>query len=54
LDRRFPGIGDRFCQDGELHAGVAVVVGGSVSALGLLERTGPETEVHFLPAIGGG
>ena len=33
---------------------IAVVVDGDVSQLGLLERVGEESEVHFLPAIGGG
>ena len=33
---------------------IAVVVDGEVSHLGLLERVEENSEVHFLPAIGGG
>ena len=33
---------------------IAVVVDGEVSHLGLLERVEEDSEVHFLPAIGGG
>ena len=54
LDRQFPGTRDRLCQDDSLRAGISVVVGGSVSSLGLLQSTAPDSEVHFLPAIGGG
>jgi molybdopterin synthase sulfur carrier subunit len=54
LEGRFPGTRDRLCRGDELQPGVAVAVDGSVSALGLLQRVGPQTEVHFLPAVGGG
>jgi len=36
-----------------LHAR-RVVVDGDVSPRGLLQKLGPESELHFLPAIGGG
>src|SRR5689334_22420804 len=54
LERRYPGIKDRLSQDGTLRPGLAVAVGGSTSALGLLQRVKPDDEVHFLPMIGGG
>ena len=54
LDQRFPGIRDRLCQDGEIRPGLSVTVGDSVAALGMLQRTAPNVEIHFLPAIGGG
>ncbi|MFV1965333.1 MAG: MoaD/ThiS family protein [Pirellulaceae bacterium] len=54
LDAQFPGVKDRFCQGDQLTPGVAVSVGGSVSALGLLQPVDSDSEVHFLPAIGGG
>ena len=37
-----------------LKAQIAVVVDGDVSQLGLLERVEEGSEIHFLPAIGGG
>ena len=54
LDERFPGLRDRLCDGDELHAGLSVAVDGSVSSLGLLAKVRPDSEVHFLPAIGGG
>jgi molybdopterin synthase sulfur carrier subunit len=54
LEARFPGIRERL-QEGEgLRPGLSVVVDAQVSHLGLLESVSPESEVHFLPAIGGG
>ncbi|MCA9124101.1 MAG: MoaD/ThiS family protein [Planctomycetaceae bacterium] len=54
LEQRFPGIKQRLCQGDEIRPGLSVDVGGSVATLGLLQRTGADTEIHFLPAIGGG
>ena len=56
LERLFPGtralIYDEEEQD--LLPGVAVIVDGEASQLGLLERVREDSEIHFLPAIGGG
>jgi molybdopterin synthase sulfur carrier subunit len=54
LEQRFPGIKERLCQDEDLRPGLSVAVAGSVATLGLLQRTAPDGEIHFLPAIGGG
>ena len=54
LEQQFPGVRGRLCQDGALRPGLAVIVDGQVGRLGLLETAGPDSEVHFLPAIGGG
>jgi sulfur-carrier protein len=54
LDNRFPGLRDRICSGAALRSGVAVAVDGVVARLGMLEPVGPTSEVHFLPAIGGG
>lgn len=54
LDRQFPGLRDRLCDDGDLKPGLTVAVDGNVSPLGLLQRVQPDSEIHFLPAIGGG
>ncbi len=54
LDRQFPGIRDRLVTDNHLRSGLSVAVGTKVSPRGLMSKTQPEDEVHFLPAIGGG
>ncbi len=54
LDRRFPGIEARLCDGGALRPGLVVVVDTAIAALGLLQPVGRDSEVHFLPAIGGG
>ena len=56
LEKAFPGM-KAFLYDAEeddLIAGIADVVDGEVSQLGLLERVKENSEIHFLPAIGGG
>lgn len=56
LEKKYPGTKARIydAQEDELLPGVAVIVDGEASQLGLLERVGENSEVHFLPAIGGG
>ena len=56
LEREFPGIRDLLVDEEEddLVPGIAVIVDGETSLLGMLERVNEDSEVHFLPAIGGG
>lgn len=56
LEREYPGTRDILMdvEEDELSPGVAVIVDGETSLLGLLEKVGENSEVHFLPAIGGG
>ena len=56
LEAECPGIKARLYDVGSdaLARGVAVTVDGVTGELGLLEKVGPESEVHFLPAIAGG
>ncbi len=56
LESQFPGTKARLYDEEEddLLPGVAVIVDGDASQMGLLERVGENSEVHFLPAIGGG
>jgi molybdopterin converting factor small subunit len=54
LDRLYPGIKGRLCQGDSLRPGLAVVVDTAIGRLGLLQPVGPDSEVHFLPAIAGG
>ncbi|HIM48448.1 MAG: molybdopterin synthase sulfur carrier subunit [Chloroflexi bacterium] len=56
LELLYPGTKARLydAEEDELLPGVAAVVDGDASQLGLMERVNPDSEVHFLPAIGGG
>lgn len=54
LERQFPGVRGRLCPDGGLRPGLAVSIDGQMARFGLLESVGPDSEVHFLPAIAGG
>jgi molybdopterin synthase sulfur carrier subunit len=56
LERAFPGLKAELYDDEEdiLMPGIAVVVDGETSQLGLLESVREESEIHFLPALGGG
>ena len=56
LEATYPGIQARLCEgEGDtLRPGVAVAVDGQLTPLGLLAPLGPQSEVHFLPAISGG
>lgn len=54
LEAQFPGMRERLVDGETLSPRVAVAVDGHVTRLGLLERVGPSSEVHFLPAISGG
>ena len=54
LESRFPGIRDRLCEGDRLRSGLVIAIDGAVSRLGLIEKVQPTSEVHFLPATGGG
>jgi molybdopterin synthase sulfur carrier subunit len=60
LDARFPGVRERLCEGGaspadwSLKPGLVAAVDGHVSSLGLMQKLGGASEVHFLPAVGGG
>ena len=54
LDRYFPGVKDRLVEDNRVKPGISVAVDGEITPLGLLEKVQHNSEVHFLPAIGGG
>ena len=45
---------ERLCVDDGLRPGLSVAVNGVVSSLGLLQKVPDGSEVHFLPAVGGG
>ena len=54
LEEQFPGIRDRLLEDNQVRSNLAVSIDGEVARMGLLERVGESSEVHFVPAISGG
>ena len=54
LEEIYPGIKDRLLEDGDIAPNIAVAIDGDVAIMGLLQRVGEKSEVHFVPAIGGG
>jgi molybdopterin synthase sulfur carrier subunit len=54
LEQRFPGIRDRLCTADELSPSLQVSIDGVMTTRGLVAKVGPHSEVHFLPALGGG
>jgi len=54
LEREFPGIKARLCSGEELSPSLQVSVDGAMSTRGLAAKVQPDSEVHFIPAIGGG
>jgi molybdopterin synthase sulfur carrier subunit len=56
LEHAFPGMRAELydAEEDILMPGLAVIVDGETSQLGLLERVREDSEIHFLPALGGG
>jgi molybdopterin synthase sulfur carrier subunit len=54
LEARFPGLRDRLCADDQLAPALQVSVDHVMTNRGLRARVQPNSEVHFLPAFGGG
>ena len=54
LDRRFPGLKQRLCRGDSLAPGLQVSIDHVMTTRGLRATVRPESEVHFLPVIGGG
>lgn len=55
MARRFPEAHRRLTRgDGQLASGWAVVVDGAAAPLGVRAMLAPGSEVHILPALGGG
>ena len=57
LDERYPGVRESLVHPDDpdrLMPGLAAVVDGEPTNMGLLTPLAPDSEVHFLPAIAGG
>ncbi len=54
LEAQYPGLRERLCRDGELAPALQVSIDHVMSQQGLRAKVGPDSELHFLPAFGGG
>ena len=54
LEKDFPGMRERLVQDNKIKGNISVAIDGEITPLGMLGKVGEDSEVHFLPAIGGG
>ena len=54
LDAMFPGFKDRICTDGNISPSLQVSIDSVLTSRGMIANIQPLSEVHFIPAIGGG
>ncbi|MDA0988956.1 MAG: MoaD/ThiS family protein [Chloroflexi bacterium] len=54
LEKEFPGMKEELCEDDDIDPGIAVVIDGETSNLGMIERVNEDSEIHFIPAMAGG
>ena len=54
LDSAHPGVKVRLVEENRIKSGFSVAVDGEINPLGMLSKVQENSEVHFLPAIGGG
>ncbi|WP_254512132.1 MoaD/ThiS family protein [Anatilimnocola floriformis] len=54
LEQSYPGIRARLCQGNDLLPGFQLSIDHRFTRQGLSAELAPDSEVHFLPVIGGG
>lgn len=54
LEKIYPGVKDRLCEEDRLRPSIAVVVDGHTSTLKLRHKLTASSEVHFVVSISGG
>ena len=54
LEQACPGIKERLVENGKIVPNISVAIDGEVTTLGMIQKVGENSEVHFLPAIAGG
>ena len=54
LEKLHPGISEAILYEGDILPGLSVIIDGNVGSIGVLEKVGEDSEIHFLPALGGG
>jgi sulfur-carrier protein len=54
LGEQFPGIDKQLLEDGDIRPSIAVSIDGEIATGGVLDTVAENSEVHFIPALGGG
>ena len=54
LDQSYPGLQQLLVENNRMKPGMSVSIDGEISSPGLLHKVRETSEVHFVPAIGGG
>jgi molybdopterin synthase sulfur carrier subunit len=54
LEANYPGMRGRLCVGDALNPSLQVSIDGQMSTRGVTAKVKPNSEVHFVPAIGGG
>ena len=54
LEEKYPGTKERLVDKFKIKNGITVAVDGEISPIGILEKVDANSEIHFLPAVGGG
>ncbi|HAL47403.1 MAG: MoaD/ThiS family protein [SAR202 cluster bacterium] len=54
LESKHPGMKERLVDGNQVKGNISVAVDGEITTLGMLQKVGEDSEVHFVPAIGGG
>ena len=54
IEKQFPGFRAQVMDNRELKPSIAVSIDGEVATGGLLDPVDESSEIHFIPALGGG
>ena len=54
LDKEFPGLKTHLAYNDEIMPGLAIIVDGEDTHLGMLQSVHDDSEIHFLPSLAGG
>jgi molybdopterin synthase sulfur carrier subunit len=54
LEKDYPGMRDRLVDENRIKGNISVAIDGEITTMGMLGKVDESSEVHFLPAIGGG
>jgi sulfur-carrier protein len=54
LGERFPGLDTQLLEGGDIRPSIAVSIDGEIATGGVLDTVGEHSEIHFIPALGGG
>jgi molybdopterin synthase sulfur carrier subunit len=54
LEEKFPEIAGQLVENGDVKPSIAVSIDGEIATGGLIDTVRDDSEVHFIPALGGG